>query len=336
MTIPQSGTPPDSHFEFSTVTGYFLQDEATTDPDTFDYVESNFGLITRPYDTDSTFDPDNQKTQWERLGHKVETLNRESPPEVSYKLLYLGRHGEGYHNVAERRYGTDAWDCYWSLLDGDENGNWVDCRLTDIGIGQAEKAHKAWLKQIEARIPFPQSYYVSPLNRCLATAAVTFRGTKMPGTEPFRPLVKELLRETTGLHTCDMRSTKSEIIKEYPEYRIEPGFSEEDPLWDPKTRESNSGRTARFYEFLSDVFAHDENVFMSFTAHSGAITSILEVVGHREFALATGGVIPVLVRAERVPGPAPKRVVEPPMEAPKCKEDPRSFVSRGVEVLAKA
>ena len=176
----------------------------------------------------------------------------------------------------------------------------------------------------------------------------------MPGTEPFRPLVKEvcvfcpvggarmiltiqqLLRETTGLHTCDMRSTKSEIVKEYPEYRIEPGFSEEDPLWDSKTRESNSGRTARFYEFLSDVFAHDENVFMSFTAHSGAITSILEVVGHRVFALAAGGVIPVLVRAKRVPGPAPKRVVDPPMEAPKCKEDPRAFVNRGTEILAKA
>lgn len=79
-------------------------------------VESNFGLIIRPYDTDRTFDPDNQKTQWERLGHKVETLNRESPPEVSYKLLYLGRHGEGYHNVAERRYGTDAWDVRPSLF----------------------------------------------------------------------------------------------------------------------------------------------------------------------------------------------------------------------------
>lgn len=174
------------------------------------YIQTqNFGLISRPYDSDSTFDRDHQKSQWERLAHQIESLNARSPKEVNYKLLFLGRHGEGYHNVAERRYGTAAWDvcvppppliysnlttkqCYWSLLDGDEHGNWVDCRLTDIGVDQAKTAHKAWLRQIDAGIPFPQSYYVSPLNRCLTTAAVTFRGTKMPGTDPFRPLVKEV------------------------------------------------------------------------------------------------------------------------------------------------
>lgn len=72
---------------------------------------SNFGLISRPYDSDSTFDSDRKTaTQWQRLAHQLETLNRESGPEVSYKLLFLGRHGEGNHNVAERRYGTAAWD----------------------------------------------------------------------------------------------------------------------------------------------------------------------------------------------------------------------------------
>jgi hypothetical protein len=25
-------------------------------------------------------------------------------------VLFLGRHGEGVHNVAEKRYGTKAWD----------------------------------------------------------------------------------------------------------------------------------------------------------------------------------------------------------------------------------
>ena len=29
---------------------------------------------------------------------------------MQYKLLYMGRHGEGYHNVAEAFYGTPAWD----------------------------------------------------------------------------------------------------------------------------------------------------------------------------------------------------------------------------------
>ncbi|GIC84488.1 histidine phosphatase family protein [Aspergillus udagawae] len=318
MMMAESVTS-ESHLRLSTVTGYFLQDEPTTDPDTFDYVTSNFGLISRRYDSDAEFDPDGRRTQWERFEFQINKLNAESGPEASYRLLYLGRHGEGYHNVAERRYGRAAWDCYWSLLDGDDNGTWVDARLTPVGIAQAETAHRAWETQIETKIPFPQSYYVSPLNRCLATASITFRGLKMPHTEPFRPVLKELLRETIGLHTCDSRSSKTAILAEYPEYITEDGFAEEDPLYDPKLRESDTARDARLRDLLQDIFTHDRNTFISLTAHSGAITSILQVTGHRKFALATGAVIPVLVKVERVPGPLPKMHIDPPTTAPICK-----------------
>ncbi|OJJ33802.1 hypothetical protein ASPWEDRAFT_173235 [Aspergillus wentii DTO 134E9] len=324
------------HLRLSNVEGFFLQDEPTTDPSSFDYVKSNFGLISRSYGSDSESDPTGQKTQWERFADQINALNRDSPPGTSYRVLYLGRHGEGFHNVAEQRYGTDLWDCYWSLQDGDENGTWVDSRLTAVGISQAETAHKAWEKQIEQNIPPPQSYYVSPMNRCLATATVTFKGLKMPLTEPFQPTIKELLRETIGLHTCDKRSPKSTIEAEYPLFKIEPSFSEEDPLYDSKLRESNTARDARLLEFLRHIFATDANTFISLTAHSGAITSILEVIGHREFALATGGVIPVVVKVERVAGPAPVRKIDPWEQAPVCKVDPKvkGVVGSTVEVLA--
>jgi hypothetical protein len=117
-----------------------------------------------------------------------------------------------------------------------------------------------------------------------------------------------------GLHTCDKRSAASVIAAEYPEYTIEPGFTEADELWDVKTRESDQDRDARLRRFLDDVFATDENVFVSMTAHSGAISSILEVVGHRRFPLATGGVIPVVVVAEKEgPPPAPAAARDPEM-----------------------
>lgn len=45
---------------------------------------------------------------------------------------------------------------------------------------------------MQQRIPAPQSYYVSPLNRCLKTAQITFSGLGMPGTSPFRPVIKEV------------------------------------------------------------------------------------------------------------------------------------------------
>ena len=74
---------------------------------------------------------------------------------------------------------------------------------------------------------------------------------------------------------------------------------EEDKLWDAKVRESDEHRDRRLRELLNDIFAADVNEFLSLTAHSGAITSILAVTGHRKFPLATGAVIPVVVKAEK-------------------------------------
>ncbi|KAJ5266868.1 hypothetical protein N7478_009676 [Penicillium angulare] len=278
-------------FKFSTVSGFFLQDEPDTDPSTFDYSKSNFGLILR--------DNASLNTQWKKFIQDIQELNNLGGGSVQYKVLFLGRHGEGIHNVAEKRYGTKAWDEHWSLLDGDEYGSWVDAHLTEVGRTQAQTAHDTWASQFENGIPSPQSYYVSPLHRTCETAQITFQGLRMPLTKPFKPLIKELVRETLGEHTCDRRSKASEIKAEFPEYQFEAGFSEDDLLWDPKIREKNSDRDERFAKLLNDIFATDENVVLSLTAHSGAITSILEVVGHRPFPLQTGAVIPVVVQAER-------------------------------------
>jgi hypothetical protein len=70
----------------------------------------NLGLINRTYDADMEYDPKHEKTQWQRFEHQVFRLNRDSGRNVQYKVLYMGRHGEGYHNVAEAFYGTPAWD----------------------------------------------------------------------------------------------------------------------------------------------------------------------------------------------------------------------------------
>ena len=46
----------------------------------------------------------------QKFEHYVWRLNRGSGRKVQYKVLYLGRHGEGYHNVAESYYGTPLWN----------------------------------------------------------------------------------------------------------------------------------------------------------------------------------------------------------------------------------
>ncbi|CAG8280316.1 unnamed protein product [Penicillium salamii] len=291
----------------TTVPGYFKQDDPSTDPKTFDYARENFGIIDRQYSEDQLVSPED--SAWRRFQKHVDHLN--SIGGARFKVLFLGRHGEGVHNVAESRYGTKLWDKtetfaddlsqeYWSLQDGDSHGLWVDARLTQKGIEQARVAHDAWKDQLQTGIPPPQSFYVSPLNRCLETAHVTFNGLPIANTTPFRPVIKELLRETMGEHTCDRRSSATDIAAEYPHYRFEAGFEEDDLLWDPKIRESDDHRNKRLSSLLEDIFSTDESTYLSLTAHSGAITSILEVLGHRKFALATGAVIPVLVRAEKM------------------------------------
>ena len=49
---------------------------------------------------------------------------------------------------------------------------------------------------------------------------------------------------------------------------------------------------------LDDVFSHDESMFISFTTHALAIMALVRVLGHREFRIVTGSMLPVLVKAE--------------------------------------
>jgi broad specificity phosphatase PhoE len=188
----------------------------------------------------------------------------------------VGRHGEGYHNVAESFYGTKAWDCYWALQSGNGTSTWSDALLTPTGAGQAIKANTFWASQITSQhIPLPQSYYASPLLRCLATASLTFTGLSLPEDRPFIPLIKEGFREANGVHTCDRRSSKSVIAAQYPTWRFEDGFEEEDVLWKADLRESNAAQDQRSYAVMSDVFATDKNTWISISSHSGQIASAL-------------------------------------------------------------
>lgn len=47
-------------------------------------------------------------SQWRRFDAHIQRLNTSETKKL--KVLFLGRHGEGIHNVAERKYGTKKWD----------------------------------------------------------------------------------------------------------------------------------------------------------------------------------------------------------------------------------
>jgi broad specificity phosphatase PhoE len=172
--------------------------------------------------------------------------------------------------------GLTYLQCYWSLQDGNETSTWSDALLTQVGEAQAQKANHFWRSLIDTqKIQTPQSYYTSPLLRCMATASITFSGLPLPKSRPFKPLIKELIREAIGAHTCDRRSSKSIIHEHYPDWPFEDGFAEDDPLWDAELRESDEAIDRRLREGLDEIFGTDENTWISISSHSGAIASML-------------------------------------------------------------
>ncbi|CZT45224.1 related to GPI anchored protein [Rhynchosporium secalis] len=271
VMMGQSPAPSEEHTVYSTVTGYFLQDDEATDPKGFDF----WGVTAKATTT--------------------------SPKPST---------------------------CYWSLQPGNSTSTWSDALLTPAGEAQALVAHAFWAHLITTqKIPFPETYYTSPLLRCLATASLTFSNLDLPKDRPFIPTIKENIREVIGVHTCDRRSGKSVIKSKYPDWPFEDGFAEEDPLWSAELRETDEALDQRTLRAIEDIFSTDDHTYISLSTHSGQIASMLRVLNHRVFGLGTGQAIPVLVKAEKLPGPAPVKGDAPWMPVKTCSEPPPAAIT---------
>ena len=198
---------------------------------------------------------------------------------------------------------TKPEQCYWAEKDGNGTITWADPLLTPAGTAQAVKANAYYKSRFEEQgLPYFQSYYSSPLKRCLQTANTTFAtGLNLPHHHGFKPTIKEKFREGISIHTCDHRSDKKVIRDMFPGAVFEKGFSEVDPLWRGKEGEgeTKAHQAQRSIEVLRDVFAHDDATWISISSHSGEIAALLAVLGHRQFSLSTGQIIPVLVKGEK-------------------------------------
>lgn len=293
-------------FVYRVLPGIFAQAETCSDQSTFDFLRDNFGLISngnQPPSHTSTGAPFSGHSGWQTLAKRIEELNLEAPVGVSYKVVFLARHGIGWHNVAETKYGTDDWNDQYSKLDGADGLHWVDARLTPEGEEQAKSVAAHWARQHRSLgMPVPESFYCSPLIRCLQTARTTHAGPEWgpDGSNRYRPVIKEKLRETYGVHTCDRRSPKRAIQVRFPECVFEDGFSELDLLWSAEERETPEQQDLRLRECLDEIFATDNNTWISVTAHSGTSRAIMKILEFpREWRLKPGEMVPIAVEAQR-------------------------------------
>lgn len=73
----------------------------------YDLLQDSFGLL------------DKSPSRWSTFRSAVARLNAEADEHTTYKVIYIARHGQGWHNVAEGKYGTPEWNRLWSRLEGD-------------------------------------------------------------------------------------------------------------------------------------------------------------------------------------------------------------------------
>lgn len=231
-----------------------------------------------------------------------------------YKLLILARHGQGYHNAAILRYGMEKWDAYWSLLSGDEHGEWLDSKLTPLGKDQVRRTGSNVLLPVTKQLGMlPHVFFSSPMRRCLETfieswTPVLAEMQKAPTGTKISTRIIEGLRETLGSHTCDKRVPHSMTVGEYQDFRTEsghtvhwqyvPDYPEEDELWLADHRETCAELDKRTQDGLSELFNQlsSEEKFISLTCHSGVIQSVLRNLQHPPvYNLDTGKVVAVVV-----------------------------------------
>lgn len=184
------------------------------------------------------------------------------------KKIHFIRHGQGYHNVAQKEWREAKKPGEPYTIDRPDAAKYKDALLTPFGREQAEEL------RARAALLSPELMVVSPLRRATETGLIAFSDHVRGGM----PVVaNELCHEIAGAHTCDCRVSKSELMKTFPEVDYSLITDEEDPFWgDGKTRETSeqvADRCVQFVRWLKDlpqshlvVAVHSQFLFTLFNA----------------------------------------------------------------------
>lgn len=223
---------------------------------------------------------------------------------MQYKLIYAGRHGEGYHNVANDKYGP-MWDEKWSHEFGDGNLTWgPDPELTPLGVQQARAIDDEWRRLLVPdnldQPPVPTRLISSPFRRSAVTLLTAWNHVRTKGLLPVTPVIRELWREQIWSHTCDWRSSKTAIHERVPEFDLEQAMTEEDELRHVVV-ETEDTVYIRIRSALSQTFEEfPDDPVIGISSHSGAIRALFMAVGHKVFKPRICSFVPLIVKATPV------------------------------------
>ncbi|KAL3137781.1 hypothetical protein ABBQ38_005041 [Trebouxia sp. C0009 RCD-2024] len=188
------------------------------------------------------------------------------------KVIYLIRHGQGFHNVAGHKDSSQ----YLSY-------DWEDAHLTEYGWQQAEALNKH-IANLPNRLQV-DLVISSPLTRTLETATGVFASEVWTNESQGVPLMREqpakqehqaahsamstagcppfvaheLCREHLGRHPCDKRRNLSHYKQHFPAVDFSLIETEEDELWGPDFREEKDHIKARGLRFMQWVMTRPES-----------------------------------------------------------------------------
>jgi len=186
------------------------------------------------------------------------------------KKVHFVRHGEGYHNVAQREWRQASKPGEPYTIDTDPEFKFIDALLTPAGVEQATALKR------RAALVKPQLMVVSPMRRASSTGLIAFEAAVESGALPV--VAHELCHETAGKHTCDKRLSRTELSKLYPRVSYSLIETEEDPYWaDGLTRETPSDVAVRSSKFIEWLWSRPEEHIVV-AAHSGWLLATFNAV----------------------------------------------------------
>lgn len=87
---------------------FFDPSKLQTRPEDKIVTQPELGLLKQTYSSDDETTSD--LPSWTRFIRYVKSLNDAAPENVQYKVLYLTRHGLGFHNIKHAEVGNDEWN----------------------------------------------------------------------------------------------------------------------------------------------------------------------------------------------------------------------------------
>ncbi|KAJ7695326.1 hypothetical protein B0H14DRAFT_3530187 [Mycena olivaceomarginata] len=221
---------------------------------------------------------DDSPDRWNSLRARIAQLNMTGEKDTAFKLVFFTRHGQAIHDLGKSKYGNEAWDTYWSLIDGDEELIWgCDPGLTDEGKAHAAMIRDAWTAEIQAGLPIPESLYCNPLRHQRTTLI-------------------DRCRRLCGGHTCDRRGSRTGILSAFPLSAMEADFTEDEELWQRDGIETSEDVSEQARIVLDRIF-RDPATYISVTAHGRIIAGFMRCLGVPSGVLPTGGIYSVLIKA---------------------------------------